>query len=195
MKIASWILTGIAYALLIAMIILIAVVGIDETVWVAIVFTAIVYCVPGYIGHVLISKHRRKTGSFDKSGLAVYILSFPPFIIPFVLLAVLALIVWALDAIIYLFTDHHYMFQFVAWVWSQLTVSSFRKPSEEPQEETLSILDDTNNTRILTFWGHKTNTAAHEPYTYAYRDDLGNFWLTTDKQNFYRRTDEYIARD
>ena len=193
MKIASWIFTAIAYALLIVMIILIAVVGntlgfwatgVENDVWVAYVFTAVAFCLPGFIGHLLIDKYKKKYRYLGKDGLAVYILSFVPFIIPYIVLLVLALIVWVADLFIYLCTDRHYVLQFVVWVWSLVfdTGSSSSKPKEE--EQAVFKVVENGLTRTLTFWGYASTTRNQNlqftGYVPAYRDDVGNFWITTD---------------
>lgn len=180
------------------MIILIAVVGntpgfwatgVENDVWVAYVFTAVAFCLTGFIGHILIDKYKRDNGYLGKDGLAVYILSFVPFIIPYIVLFVLSLIVWLADQIVYLFTNRHYVLQFVVWVWSLTfgTGSSSSKPKKEEQA-VFSVIEN-GLTRTLTFWGYASTTkyqnlqfTGHVP---AYRDDIGNFWITTDGgQNF-----------
>ncbi len=192
MKIASWIFTAIAYALLIATVIALLVTGSTESmsggetefILIATAFTAVAFCLPGFIGHLLIDKYKKKYRYLGKYGLAVYILSFVPFIIPYIVLLVLALIVWVADLFIYLCTDRHYVLQFVVWVWSLVfdTGSSSSKPKEE--EQAVFKVVENGLTRTLTFWGYASTTRNQNlqftGYVPAYRDDVGNFWITTD---------------
>lgn len=196
MKIASWIFTVLAYVILIGMIIMILVVGngswasgVDNGVWVAVVFTAVFFCVPGFIGHLLIDKYKRANPDIGKDGLAVYILSFVPFIIPYIALLVLSLIVWLIDAVVYLFTSRHYVLQFVTWVWSLTFGTGKHRLATEETEETVYTVYENGLNRQLTFWGYANTTKSQNLQltgpTPAYRDDVGNFWITTDGgQNF-----------
>ncbi len=105
MKIASWILTVLSYVLAAVMI----VVGVFSKDLFFYIFGAILFIAFGLVGHILISKVKSKRGDFGKDGLAVYILSFPQFILPFVIIFVVLMILKIADFFIYLFTDKHYV--------------------------------------------------------------------------------------
>lgn len=207
MKIASWIFTAIAYVILIGMIIFIAVVGntpgfwatgVDNDVWVAYAFTAVAFCLPGFIGHLLIDKYKRKYGHLGKDGLAVYILSFVPFIVPYIVLFVLAVIVWLLDQIVYLFTDHHYVLRFAVWVWS-LVFDTGKSSSATNQEQAVYTVIENGLNRTLTFWGYATTIRSQNLRltgpTPAYRDDVGNFWITTDGGQHFTAVNRGLDND
>ena len=72
MKIASWILTALAYATAVLFVV-VGVLGKDLFWYFFAAFTFILF---GFIGHILISKAKSRGDDIGKDGMAVYIISF-----------------------------------------------------------------------------------------------------------------------
>lgn len=184
MIVASWILTVISYITGVGLI-LVGTVFTNDVFF--IILGAIAFLLFGFIGHILVSK-KKSQESIGKGGMAVYILSFPQFILPFAIFFVLLLVLKLLDWVIFIFTDHHYVAQFVDYMMSILlgkpraSVSS--ATSDGDAEEYREVLDDYGNHLQLRFLGRSTDYDSYSPYAHQdylrYRDNLGKYWRSYD---------------
>ena len=186
MIVASWILTVISY---IAGAGLIVVGAIFADIF-FIILGAIAFLLFGFIGHILVSKKKSNEGSIGKGGMAVYILSFPQFILPFVILFVLLMLLKFLDWVVYIFTDHHYVARFVDYMLSLLLGKprAFADSDDsDAGEEYLEVIDDWGNHLKLDFIEQKQDYDPDSPYYLKYykryRDNLSNYWRSYDGEH------------
>ncbi len=103
MKIASWILTILSYVAGVTLLLVQIFFHVDDLFVNGLLPVLLV----GFTGHILMCVMRRRGKDIGKDGLAVYILSFPPFIVIALILFIFLLIFKLADLICYLFSGEH----------------------------------------------------------------------------------------
>ena len=131
MKIASWILTALSYVCGIAL----SAVGVatEDDTFFSYGFSC--FFVIGFVGHLLISIMRKRGDKIGKDGLAVYILSFPPFLAIGLVALVFILILKLSDLILYLLKGEHPLSSFCSNAFGVL----LGKPSESASSESKDV--------------------------------------------------------
>ena len=196
MKIASWIFTVLSFlgaGVLVLLGVLFAT-GDDRAT--AIVLAVVCFLVLGFIGHILINKYRCGSG---QGGLAVYILSFPAYIIPFIALFLLLMLIKLIDAIIYAFTQRHYMYEFINYTMGLLLGKPRNKSASgggtsAGAGKDAYVVIDGGYERTLTFTESKQDHDSGQMYN-RFRDDTGAYWRSYDNNNtFVKETYEQTSR-
>ena len=203
MKVVSWILF-ILSILAIPALVIIAATGItDDTITDMVVIGAIFFFILGFLSHVFISKSR---GDFNVSAKIVYYASFPAFIIPFAVVFVVLMLLKAIDFLIYLLTDKHYILPAVNYVLkvtfgggkNRASRNGYDGESSSGAIVTYAVIEN-GTERELTFLEQKQDIDADSPFYMNYYnrfiDDAGNYWRSyDDNENFVKETVEQRER-
>lgn len=184
MKIASWILTILSYVAGVTLLLVQIFLHVDDLFFNGLLPVLLV----GFIGHILMCVMKRRGKNLGKDGLAVYILSFPQFIVIAIILFIFLLLFKLADLICYLIEGKH--------PFGSLCDNGFGlllgKPrasasSDGDGEEYLEVLDDYGNHLKLEFIEMTEDHDPDSPYAYKYykryRDDLGNYWRSYDGEH------------
>ena len=155
MKIASWILTALSYVLAIPFI----VVGVLSKDIFYHIFAAILFVALGFTAHVLINKAKSRGDDIGKDGLAVYIISFPQFIIPFAAIFIILMIVKLADFFIYMLTDKHYVLNGVNFVLDVLLGRSHSDIGSADEDEEVGA--NYSGGKVFTVHGLRAKDGAY----------------------------------
>ena len=186
MKIASWIFTVLSFLTAGAFVLMGVLHVTDDPLSSMIIVAVIGFCVFGFIGHILINKYRCNGG---QGGLAVYILSFPAYIIPFVVLFIIILLIKLIDAIIRAFTKKSYLGGF--------TDKSTNLLLGKSKNAGAYVVIDGGFERVLTLVGRYQSPLPEDNYQWynRFRDDTGVYWRSYDEnETFVKETVEQMGR-
>ncbi len=163
--VAGIVLTALAWAALIASMILLTVVGTHASIIMICYFIGLgAFVVFGFIGHLLIKSYR-KNGGKGKLSMTFFIFSFMPY--------------WVINAIVMIFL---YIIGFIIkLIRGDSNLGSVGSSSNEKSVTVYTINDERGAQRELIEYD-RYGGARH------YKDDLGNLWLSKDEgKTFYRK--------
>lgn len=182
MKIASWILTILSYVAGVTLLLVQIFAHVDGLFFDGLLAVLAV----GFIGHILLCVMRRRGEKIGKDGLAVYILSFPQFIVIAIILLIFLLIFKLADFICYMIDGNHPLGSLCDNGFG-LLLGKPRASSTNDDGEYLEVIDDYGNHLQLNFVGRSTDYDSDSPYAHQdylrYRDDFGNYWRSYDGEN------------
>ena len=153
------------------------------------------YTVFGLIAHILAMKYRANNGG---GLLGVYIVTFPAYLVPFVILLALWAILKFIDIMLGLFTnDQCSIAIIVKYLYD--AVFGTTKTKNTSSTDIYVVLDEHSNERKLQFTEQKQDHDPDSPlYTMYYnrfRDDIGNYWRSYDNnRTFVKETYEQTSR-
>ncbi|MDE6356686.1 MAG: hypothetical protein K2L67_05525 [Clostridia bacterium] len=195
MKIASWIFTVLSFLAIPAVFLLCFILKTDDTVVEKLIIGGAAFIILGFIAHVLINKHRLNHGG----GMFLYIVTFPAFAIPFIVLFIVWGILSLINWLCYVFTDKYLISDFLNWIKRDvLGIGGGRGSSKQKSEEVYAVIEN-GFERLLSFYETKQDTYADSPFYMEYynrfRDDTGNFWRSYDNnETFVKETLEQTGR-
>ena len=152
------------------------------------------YVLLGLIAHILVNKYRAKNGG---GLLAVYILTFPAYLVPFILLFALFLILKFIDIMIGLFTGgEHSLASITSFVYDA-AFGSYKKT--KPSSGDTYVVIENGYERHLQCLEQKSDSDPNSPfYTKNYnrfRDDTGCYWRSYDNNvNFIKETVQQVSQ-
>lgn len=165
---------------------------IAEGTWIPIVICLVWFCVFGIISHVLMKKDLNKNDIKPTKGEKfLYIISFLPYAVPFILLFILWAILKFVDIMLQLFTgkDHPLAraIDFLAVSAGFKKKSSFADASDGGAGGITVMANGFD--RKLTFAESSQDHCSDSPYFLKYynrfRDDLGNYWRSYDNNDTF----------
>ncbi len=190
----SWILTVSAYgcggAFLAIGLIDPGILGQTITLLDCIILAAVGFVGLGFLAHWFATK--AVYGNRNAGSLAVWIISFLPYILPSVALFLLVQILRIIDYIVYLITDKHTVAQFVNTVTDAFFSKQFAvfagagtlNDSEPVVTEEYYEVNTTFGKRKLKYFDNREDNDTDSPYYMKrynlFRDEIGNFWRSYD---------------
>ena len=184
MKVASWVFTVLSYLAIPILFAFWAILQTDDAWWQILIIGGVLFCILGYIGHILALKYKM----FHGGGCTVpYILTFPAFLIPFVIIGVIWLVLSLVNFICYLITDRYLMSELLNWI-KRDCLGIGGDSSSQGQEETIYVVYDGGFERKLKMWTHYKQDF-YNPSLYYDRliDDIGNYWRSYDDCRTFRK--------
>lgn len=195
MKVASWIFTVLSFLAIPIMFAVWAIFQTDDTWLEILILGGVGFCLLGYIGHVLANKYRASNGG---GCLVPYILTFPAFLIPFVIIGVIWLILSLINFICYLITDRYLIGEFLNWIRTECLGFGGSKSSmqKRKQEEAVYVVYDRGYDRNLKMCDHYKQDVNNPGLYYdRFVDDTGSYWRSYDNgQTFRKETIEETSR-
>ena len=190
----SWIITVLAYgcggAFLAIGLIDPGILGQTITLFDCIILAVVGFVGLGFVAHLCATKaiyNNRNGGS-----LAVWIISFLPYILPSVALFLLVQILRVIDYFVYVISDKHIVAQFVNTVTDALFSKQFAvfagagtlNDSEPVVTETYYEVDTSFGKRKLKYFDNREDNDTDSPYYMKrynlFRDDIGHFGRSYD---------------
>lgn len=194
MKVASWIFTVLSFLVLIVLIVF-AVTFDGDTLVEMILGESVLFCVFGYVGHILAVKYRRVNGG----GCTVpYILTFPAYLIPFIVFGVVWLVLYLLNWVLYLVTGRYIIGEFLNWILRDcMGIGGGRSYSQANNGGVeVYVVYDNGYERELTL--RETYKQDYENPSLHYDrfiDDVGHYWRSYDgRKTFRKETIEETSR-
>lgn len=163
---------------------------IAEGGWIPLVICLVWFVVFGIISHVLMKKDLNKNDIKPTKGEKfLYIISFLPYAVPFILLFILWLLLKFIDTMIFLFTGGDHKLSDILNFMAE--AAGFKKKTPKTAEggaEVISVMAD-GWERKLTFAESSQDHCSDSPYFLKYynrfRDDLGNYWRSYDDNDTF----------
>ena len=180
MKIASWIFTILSFLAAGVFVVMGVLHVTNDTLTDMIIIGAIAFVILGSIGHIIISKYRSGGG---QGGLAVYIISFPAYLIPFIIIFVLIALLIVIDWIVYAFTQEHHVARFVGYLKATF-IGSPRSSRSSGGSSSAYVVIDNGFERTLTFTENKLDHDSGRHYN-RFRDETGKYWRSYDKNETF----------
>ncbi|MDE6001726.1 MAG: hypothetical protein K2G96_05365 [Clostridia bacterium] len=185
MKIASWIFTVLSFLAIPVVFLMCWALKTEDTLTDKLIIGIALFLVLGSVAHILINKYRIKNGG----GLFLYIVTFPAYAVPFVAILILWAILSFVNWLCYVFTDRYLVGDFLNWVKREVLgigVGKSRSVANKTSEKVYTVLDEMGFQRELTLYEqYKEDIVPESPfygkYYNRFRDDLGNFWRSYDK--------------
>ena len=180
MKVVSWILFVLSI-LVIPVFTIIGALGITEdTLTDMVIIGVVLFFILGFLSHMAIGL---SNGEFDTAKKIVFYASFPAFIIPFIVLFIILMLIKLIDAIIYFFTDKHYVLSGVNFILEHALGIGKSKGgssgSRKSQKEEIIIVQDSAREAKLKFieknQDYDPDSVTYRQYYDRYRDDLGYY--------------------
>ncbi len=179
MKIASWILTILSYVAGVTLLLVQIFAHVADLFFNGLLPVLLV----GFVGHILLCVMKRRGEKLGKDGLAVYILSFPQFIVIAIILLIFLLLFKLADFICYMIEGKHPFGTFCdngfGLLLGKPRAGTYSDDDDEGKEY-LEVIDDYGNHLKLEFVEMTEDYDPDSPYAYQYykryRDNLGNYW-------------------
>ncbi|MDE5655060.1 MAG: hypothetical protein K2I46_05575 [Clostridia bacterium] len=200
MKVVAWILFVLSI-LVIPVFAIIGALGVFEDTMLELILIGVAgFFVFGFISHMLVTYSE---GSRTKDGWALFILTYPAFIIPVGIIYLILLILSVIDGIIYIATGKRYISTALKWFRSTISnqrteydVEQEKKKEEEKNKVKVYVVMDGYNKRKLKYVAHIGPTMDYNDkspyngkYYGTYIDDLGYYWRSYDDGKTFVKED------
>ena len=162
---------------------------------IAFFITLVPFAFFGIISHIILKRSELE----GKADMASYILSFPPYIVIWLVLLALLAVVKFIDIMIYMFTGGEKGLGNVVSFFFGATFGNKKKQTVAAANSEVYTVIDSGFERVLTMVESKQDADPDSPYYTKYynrfRDDLGYYWRSYDQnEHFIKETVEQRSR-
>ena len=186
MKVGRWVLTVYAYlGLIVPLIVGIALFNDIFALW---IYSISLFVFLGFFAHLVARQYRNSTGK----GTFVWVITFPAFLAPFIVLFALFLAFKFIDLVLWTMTDRHLLSECIAFIWNCCVGKKSKKNVAPAQngnvgaEQPVYYINVGGYRRRLTFYEQRNDySLPNNPIYNRYRDDYGYFYRSYDgNKNF-----------